>query len=138
MSKIEKLELRHLAGYLPYKVECDKGLIVGCILEDAIWIEGRPRSIEFIGDISPFLRPLSDLTKEIEHNGERFVPKDSLHIEDFDYFDENAHSICLIEGFGFDLELLPFGLVQKLYEWNFDIHGLIKAGLAVDINTVKA
>ncbi len=28
-------------------------------------------------------------------------------------------------------------LFQKLYEWHFDIHGLIEQGLAIDINTVK-
>ena len=28
----------------------------------------------YINDITPVLHPLSDLTKEIEHNGENFVP----------------------------------------------------------------
>jgi hypothetical protein len=28
-------------------------------------------------------------------------------------------------------------LLQKLYEWHFDIHGLIEKGLAIDINTLN-
>jgi hypothetical protein len=29
-----------------------------------------------------------------------------------------------------------FPIMQKLLEWHFDIFGLIKEGLAIDINTI--
>jgi hypothetical protein len=153
--KIEKLELMHLAGYLPYglKVLVDISSfpkahwlrqisktaiepLVG-VKYDKFYVGGDKIDVDNYYEFKPILRPLSDLTKEIEHEGESFIPKDSLHIDyAFDYFDENVHSISLIEGFGFDVELFPYGLVQKLYEWHFNVHDL-PADLWVDINTVK-
>lgn len=39
-----------------------------------------------------------------------------------------------IEGLVVDNQILLF---QKLYEWHFDLYGLIEKGLAVDIKTIK-
>ena len=36
-----------------------------------------------------------------------------------------------------DLKYLPYGVVEKLLEWHFDIFGLLEKGLAVDINTIN-
>lgn len=87
--KIEKLELKHLTGYIdPNGLESNKGLIVGSILPDAVWTEGHPRNIEFIGDVKPILRPLRLLTEEIIHGGEKIVPIVELakmNDEDFTY-----------------------------------------------------
>ena len=30
-----------------------------------------------------------------------------------------------------------YGAMNNLFEWNFDIHGLIGDGLAIDINTLN-
>ncbi len=101
-------------------------------------IENKTFPEEFI----PILHPLSDLTKEIEHNGEKFVPivkikelfidgtEDVLSqsIEAIEYFIEN--------NFFSRIEYLPFILIQKLIDWHFDIAGLIEIGEAIDVNTL--
>ena len=83
------------------------------------------------------LRPLSDLTKEIEHNGEKFVPIDELNnIGDAecdrynDYFnEENISDVNWL--------LEPFIIFQKLIEWKFDLADLISKGEAIDVNTLE-
>jgi len=57
-------------------------------LQGFLWSRGNTY-VNFHTGILPILRPLSDLTKEIEHGGEKFVPIVSLfnHIDDSDYVD---------------------------------------------------
>ena len=87
-------------------------------------------------------RPLTDITKPIEHKGEKFVPLErikelfiegtedvlSQSIEAIEYFIEN--------NFFSRIEYLPFILIQKLIDWHFDIAGLIEKGEAIDVNTL--
>lgn len=74
---MEKLELKHLAAYLPY----------GLKMEILDFPTGRKHYRKLKLDLGhdfnyylqqnkvrPILRPLSDITKEIEVNGEKFVP----------------------------------------------------------------
>jgi len=138
-----KLELKHLAPYLPYetKFSCEKtedefvvGLLIGL---DAMENVAVIFSDEFIGatslgiapchldKIKPILRPLSDLTKEIEHNGEKFVPS-TIFPEHGPY--DTAFKIQ---------NRLPYSVVAILFEWHFDVFGLIDEGLAIDINTLE-
>ena len=63
-------------------------------------------------DVKPILRPLSDLTKPVLPDGK----------------------IPLVELAKIQNQLQLF---QKLYEWHFDIFGLIEKGEAIDINTLK-
>lgn len=64
----------------------------------------------------PILHPLSDLTKEIEHDGEKFVPMDSIKKEFGDLkltIDNNKDLRVSIAPFAYlDLEVIPF--IQKL------------------------
>lgn len=86
-------------------------------------VEGFPSYMK------PVLRPLSDLVKEIEHNGERFVPVErdiSFHFIERELCAGNKK-----------IEDVAYMYVQKLFEWHFDVHGLIKQNLAIDINTIK-
>ena len=76
------------------------------------------------------LRPLSDLTKEIEHKGERFVPIEKLRDMGF-YIGED----WIIENFS-NITNSAFEFVLKLIEWHFDIAGLIEKGEAIDVNTL--
>jgi hypothetical protein len=71
-----KLELKHLAAYLPYKVKfLWKGIYSVNFLSVRVIKRLEDKGDDFhYKDIKPILRPLSDLTKEIEHNGEKFVP----------------------------------------------------------------
>lgn len=137
-----KLELKHLAGYLPYELkykdipEGFDGVRILCIKTFG-WCLRHGK---------PILRPLSDLTKEIEVNGEKFVPikvldnsfrplSQDLNIYRFLTADleidieteDYSQVISLMDG---------FNIVQKLLEWHFDIYGLIENGLAIDINTL--
>lgn len=75
----------------------------------------------------PILRPLSDLTKEIEVDGEKFVPFDELKSYSFELNKDRKWSKVVLED-------MPYSEVLKLYSWHFDIHNLINRGLAIDIN----
>ena len=86
-------------------------------------------------NIKPILRPLSDLTKEIEHNGEKFVPIVYLcNSELYGYSDLRY----MINSNNFNsIESLSFKSFNKIMEWHFDVFGLIEKGLAIDINTME-
>ncbi len=145
-----KLELKHLAPYLPYglKGETPNGFGIITELRDnqhysvKIEIEKRkdnaPKGIikgktvleddyHRIDIVKPLFRPLSDLTKEIEHNGELlkyfFFGKGGEH----DYYVKKP--IKKVTGLSYDR-------VQRLFELHFDVFGLIEKGIAVDINTL--
>ena len=164
--KPTQLTLEHLAGYLPYglKVQWSDGrtsLVNPYLDEDyrqnnEIGLFIVLFAIEKELKLKLILRNLSDLTKEIEHNGERFVPiVELLKLKFPDRPKEGAYSKIEFETEGwprafytfsaahdiiihtFDLKNEPFWIIQKLYEWKFDLHGLIDAGLAVDVNQVK-
>lgn len=108
------------------------------IIDDRIITDIHEEDIAplFISEYGLCLRPLSDLTKEIEHNGEKFVPIDELNnIGDDecdrynDYFnEENISDVNWL--------LEPFIIFQKLIEWHFDIADLISKGEAIDVNTL--
>ena len=75
--------------------------------------------------IKPILRNLSDLTKEIEHNGERFVVIDILEQdENNDYLaDCNIWTQKLFEEQKIlSLEFIPYGVMQILFKYHFDFY----------------
>lgn len=142
-----KVELKHLAPYLPYG-------LTGISKEQYFGIEtvvgystyGKEKSIELttnidaiiIEEFKPILRPLSDLTKEIEHNGEKFVPIDWFENK---YYTLDLHKQCkrLLEEDGENwIYQSDYMLVEHLFEWHFDVFGLIPEGLAIDLNTLKS
>jgi hypothetical protein len=95
-------------------------------------------------EIKFLLRPLSDLTKEIDVNGEKFVPKLELNelcrnlpfyrVTDFRLFGIDE----VLSDFRSEYDLMDiYNVIQKLLEWHFDIYGLIPSGLAIDINTLN-
>jgi len=110
---------------------------------------------------------LEYLTKEIELNGEKFVPLIELanlsniqvknwQINEFytstcNYTDEDG-SLYKFSINRTETEIISFNstingsftqtnypdkIIQKLYEWHFDVHGLIQKGLAIDKSTLK-
>ena len=86
-------------------------------------------------ELFPILRPLSDLTKKIEIDGETFRP---FHKLDHDFELQNNTYLCLILHGARIINLFdhPYEIMQKLFEWHFDVFGLIDKGLAIDINTL--
>lgn len=153
---MNKLKLEHLAPYLPYGLkvrhelkEKFNTLIVMGIHDDGgrvryenekdvspkfslavCWKERHKyESTKYFyiqDNFKPILRPLSYLTKEIEHNGERFVPVDRLEWNSYDHIIKKG--MCDNVGYQYMI---------KLFEWHFDVFGLIDKGLAIDINTLN-
>lgn len=131
---MKKLELKHLAAYLPYGFKAkiagqyiDK--IIG-LFNDGVYNESYhpdDGDLPLFIDIKPILRPLSDLTKEIEVNGEKFVPCEKLGYE-------SGYKYLLKKPLKYNM-VFQDGL--KLFEWHFDVFGLIPEGLAIDINTLN-
>lgn len=83
----------------------------------------------FISEYGLCLRPLSDLTREIEHNGEKFVPIDRIK--------ESQYHLFFRDDIIAPLEGLQFSEFRKLIEWHFDIADLISKGEAIDVNTLE-
>lgn len=170
----KSIPLKEIVGFLPYKMNCllmseynEKENFLAEFSGLSIFKDGTERA-EFIGfaytipfeDFKPIVHPLSDLTKEITHNGETFVPALELVKlkEKYGKWKDIAHSIpyeykIIKKPFGnilkvtkldswvimislSEIERSEYFIVEKLKEWHFDIYDWIKDGLAVDINTL--
>lgn len=82
----------------------------------------------FNGGVKPILRPLSDLIKMIdcpEVMGEKFIP--NQYLKD-NYIGEMMHT---------NIASWSHRVVEKLFEWHFDIFSLIDNGLALDYNQIN-
>ena len=141
-----KLELKHLAGYLPYnlKIETHYGWDTMSTLND--WsVNGdceESYSYETLEetDFKPILRPLSDLTKEIKVNNKKFCFEQWLNEsscpEEYAQYTRCIYK-TLSDGSPIDIHYLSYRIIKKMYEHHFDIYGLIDAGLAIDINKLN-
>ena len=137
---MEKLELKYLAGYLPYGLKISNSIVLVeyGICENTIETLVGYNLGNVLTDKDEFsleycilhLRTLSDLTKEIKVNGEKFVPS-----QEYDYlrFDE----ISNYKGGSNVLNFIQVREQNILLELHFDIYGLIPKGLAIDINTLN-
>lgn len=186
---MDKLTLEVVAPYLPYGVRVKVGKTERNLTTVSLdspfvfvsaWQGSREKEMISIEDVKPILRPLSDLTKEIEHKGVSFIPLLLLaKIENYEnnYLDDDENGVPIIGKdvsdfdmgsmtyahtyrFRFDEELKlfvvdlldedgsmiseamniatrNFDLIKKLYEWHFDVFGLIEKGLAIDINSIE-
>ena len=132
-----KLELKHIAPYLPYGLKgIEKSYKVimelhgvsqhGFTLEDGDYDDLRR--------FKPILRPLSDLTKEIEVNGLKIIPLNELQtVYGYEYLYTYIHKN---QG-RFNHYAVCFGCLEYLLKWHFDVFGLVPQGLAIDINTLE-
>jgi hypothetical protein len=136
---MNKLTIKEIAPYLPYglKAAClnvaQYGLTKPLIKE--LEASNILTLIDYDPTYKPILRPLSDLTKEILHNGEKFVPVEWLEEK---YYTLGLHKQC--EKLAEDSRWVnhsDYLLIIHLLEWHFDIFGLLEKGLAIDINTLK-
>ena len=112
----------------------------------------------------PILRPLSDLVgnKTADEIGRHpLIYITSIYVEkiikskweyskyDFNWEGDNSamntgRSIATYNGEiifdiskGDDVTYLPYCIIEQLLEWQFDVHGLIEKGLAIDVNTLE-
>ena len=139
-----KLELKHLAPYLPHSVQIYGGSQISILKgleyfnqhEFKLIISHPPFDNEMeVSSLehSLILRPLSDLTKEIEVNGEKFVPiKHPKIIWIHDVM--NKHKDAELKAM---VEVSPYYCWVKFFEWHFDVFGLIPEGIAIDISQTK-
>lgn len=131
---MKTLELKDICGYLPYGLMqkhyndvCSFTIATqSCMGKDVF----HEMPIRFG---KPILRPMSDLTEEITHRGEKFVPLDVFndrgHFIEFD-----VAGLLYTVGGCMDSDWLM--VFDKFHEWMFDYRGLISAGLAIDVNTL--
>lgn len=124
------MELKHASAYLPYGVQIEVtdiciDLMGGETKEETYITTLDTRELDYFKeDMKLILHPLSDLTKEIEHNGKKFVPTKALSIWDL-------QGITVI-----DIPHIPVNLYELLLKWHFDVFGLIEQNLAININTL--
>lgn len=154
---MRKLELKDIIGYLPYDLKClnidNELLIIGqlgniCPYYDGdIGLYNECDSIfDYIDNIKPILRPMSDMTKGITVDGyndcKPFIPSDILseYLESHSrndgyqyYCDERL--ICSISS-NLEYDIIS-DIIDFLNKWHFDYRGLIHEGLAIDINSIE-
>lgn len=129
-----KLEIKHLASYLPYDLkvvfEADEHehTLVGLVnWSDEIMVlspfndYGRSN----IKNCKPILRPLSNLPKQ---NGDD-DNYNYLGIVNF------AHAFSL-DGKKVGVFAMPYFFIEELCKEHYDVFGLIEKGLAIDINGI--
>lgn len=146
-----QLELKHLAAYLPYGLKLISesehessepniydlnSIDVGVKMVNFGW--GAAKELT---EIKPILRPLSDLTKEIEVNGKKIITAHELvKISDGWISDDENFSQWIYNYFN-DISKYPKYihdlLTECLLKNHFDIFNLIPNGLAIDINTLN-
>jgi len=142
-----KLEIKHLAPYFPYKLQVNVKLREdselpyylsedGIYTLDGLMLDWYPNEVK---EIKPILRPLSDLTKEIEVNGKKFIPmfelfnieyKGTHHVEDIRKMYTDSTGRFLFSSHYGTAQQTSFNIlsinnnnhwkIEKLHEWHFD------------------
>jgi len=126
---MEKLELKHFAPYLPYKLIGDNNgtkFYLGTfdnMLGNGI--ETRSIGHWFNNQIKPILHPLSELS---DING-KYLSNCELDLTDQITLTELANKKI-------NFAHLEYHLAVYLFENHFDVFGLIENNLAIDINTI--
>ena len=158
----DKITIEDLAPYLPhglrgkanvtehyqegFKINCNLiGIKKSIITLKCYDLSGNAwRGVEetTLRNFKPILRPLSDLTKEIEHEGERFVPIDEFFVMFGGAISLKSGHYNWKKDFVDNLLYSPYTtysyqVFYQLIKWNFDVFGLIEKGLAIDINTLE-
>ena len=127
----EQLTLNDLCCYLPFDLKFEAPVL--------IWTGNPPEpSHDEIGQVTmttsnmeqlinhgtPIFRNLAtDLTREITHNGETFVPFEKIKNNHIDFFVDTDFEDYILDRVGEKLWLiipfLPYGIIQILHSWHF-------------------
>ena len=140
-----KLEPKYLAPYLLYKLyvsmvfEPETILPICGLKNDIVYIwDGYSLTVRY-DQIKPILRPLSDLTKTLF----QFEYGEPTTLEDWINGNYDLGQLRWVlqdkakEQRQERIMDLPYFVAEYLFKYNFDVFGLIDAGLAIDINTLK-
>lgn len=132
-----KLELKHLAPYLPYglKIMCESEHVEGSRLYNLLGISAKYHRVDldndygwsYIKGIKPILRPLSYF------GGKRIIGEVKKELDCS--HNEVMELLCLIDG-SIRLDQITYGLYLILCSNLIDFNGLIEKGLAIDKNTL--
>jgi len=152
-----KLELRDLAPYLPYKLDfiTQSGKVFKSKTKDCFEIRilkgnspnGNKQYHSLTlgkinrGEFKPILRPLSDLTKEINLHDDFFaIPIENMtgyklegNINDAPTTVQHLYGCSKGK---IEAKFLDYWVIVQLLEWHFDIFGLIEKGLAINYNEI--
>lgn len=158
------LSIRELSVYLPWNLRCELPSYTGIlyslqsnsVADFLIEEDGFDYALSpnyYLGEIKPILRPLSDLNKEIEVCGKKFVPLDILFpYDDLEYvtYSSKPGELTLSVTYKMmgevftdlvvsrnSIDNCDYGVVSRMAEWHFDLFGLIDRGLAVSVHDVK-
>lgn len=122
-----KLDLKHLAPYLPYglKVKWHPEDIKPHIYEMISLSDGQINQILSFNCCSPILKPMSDL-----HANEtiKSIASEQTYSNNDDYLIQRDYNSKSYKSYQFTIWLI---------ENHFDVFGLIEKGLAIDINTIE-
>ncbi|WP_418360127.1 hypothetical protein [Sphingobacterium detergens] len=136
---MNKLTLQVLAAYLPYepkmqvkREDSSTDIITLNANKILLVLDGY-----YWGTEKLILRPMSDLTKKIEHNGLKFVPTD--RINQYQTVDSDGILHLLVDGSHWSKETgyWSYNTVQELLSYHFDVFNLIPKGLAKDFKTLN-
>lgn len=120
-----KLELKHIAPYLPYEL---KGVFTIYNTEQTV----RSLSVIYINreleyrHFKPILRPLSDLTKKIENYNLDLSIREVNKLEKLIKTNDTQQ-----------YQNLEYSTIIFLCANHYDFQNLIPKGLAIDINTLE-
>lgn len=82
------------------------------------------------------VRPMEDFNKEINHNNEKFIPRERIVKE----FNMSVLELCMIAenitNHQFILRTVSWLVVDKLLEWHFDVFDLINQNYAKNLNEI--
>lgn len=158
-----KLEMKHLAPYLPYDLKCQSNIAfdyetileLGSInVNDEATFSNREKAIGIwtFADFKPILRPLSDLIKEdFKEEILRYYENLGIDIKlvNYDSGNDNPFDITLtatsklMDDVFTDILInrgstseTPYHFFNWLCKNHFDVFNLIPEGLAIDINTL--
>ena len=125
-----KLELKHLAPYLPYVLKIsNRNPLVGTRILDSD-IENSDEIVNIGACIrlqyKPILRPLSHYKKWIIKDIKKDLECTHNQVMEF---------LCFMDG-SISLDMATVGLYNIMCKKHIDFNGLIDKGLAIDINTL--
>ena len=135
-----KLELKHLAPYLPYKLKA-VDYFEDMKLEREIVPSNIMAFVEGDTKAKPILRPLSEITKDSDFI--RLI-NEELYCDDWEFVVDSWTTLIQLSNNSLLLviqnEVAPeccLLFYDYMIEKHFDVFGLIENGLAIDINTLK-